>query len=217
MHTNIPDFAFDILYNYNSAAYDKLAEGRWTVAYYGRITDDIENDGDTYCGHFYGRIFDGYYDNYLGIGIGANAYTRFNDHYYWAVQNYRSGDRTAAFTHLGMSLHYLCDIHAPHHAANITILNPSAHHSDYETWVDPFINNWKIYSTPTDTFNYTRTSTFEAMSQNFSDIARSKSGIICNSNYDSGESYNASYELVTKAQRSCAGILNRFYEDVKHD
>lgn len=79
-----------------------------------------------FSGHFYDP------DTGLNFLLNRSNTALTNAEYYYnkAIDEYNSGDRTAAITSLSHSLHYVQDVSVPHHAANKVAL--LSNHTDYE-------------------------------------------------------------------------------------
>lgn len=91
-------------------------------------------------GHFYDPSSGCNYAGYTS----PTAYTRFNNHYYNA-KNATNAEQ--AFRSLAYSLHYLGDLNAPHHAANVPYaLTGDYSHSAFESFADSnygyYQSNW---------------------------------------------------------------------------
>lgn len=167
--------------------------------------DERENDSNTYAGHFYGA--DG--KNYLGQ-TSPTAYTRFNNHYYNAVTLYNSGKKYEGYEELGMAIHYLQDLNAPHHAANqIAVLS---NHTDYEAWVDSNISTFLINNATSTTYDYVMNSTFKKMADDFSASARATYSNCSNSDFRT-IGFNDTKENLARTQRAIAGLFYRFLKN----
>ena len=92
------------------------------------LPDRDQNFNDfLFAGHFYNPYTQG---NYLGI-TSNTAKTNTIDYYNMAKKEYETnGASTLFIEYVGRMIHYLQDANEPHHAANITGLNPA--HSAFE-------------------------------------------------------------------------------------
>ena len=97
-------------------------------------------------GHFYHAI-DG--DSWTGSTTNT-ALTNCVRHFNQAVSYYKSGNENV-YLELGMALHYLQDAAEPHHAANITIVNPA--HWQFENYVDERIDSYTAHITSLNDHN----------------------------------------------------------------
>lgn len=188
------------------------------VTQYAVETDNIEKDGGSYVGHFYGP--DGKnYDNKTDV----TAYHRFNNHYYNAVTSYNEAINTTpnglllyeAYKELGMAIHYLSDLNTPHHAANrIAVLSC---HLDYEKWVDNNRNSYLVNTAPEDSYNYVKNRTFRDMADGWSRAARAQIDNADRRNsvgaYDNSTAGIATEECFKRSQRAAAALLYRFITD----
>ncbi len=93
--------------------------------------------GQAFAGHFYNPDTG---KNFLGStsNTAKNNMIDFYDSAKTAYRNSLDTEDENFITELGKSLHYIQDICVPHHAANVTGLNPS--HSQFENYVDENIN-----------------------------------------------------------------------------
>lgn len=233
-HYVIANQAFTILKNdKGSAVYDKFSGYMYDVLEGASLPDDVERDQGTgilvngsWVGHFYGPNGTNYLANYpwledyLPSGTTTtqpNAYQRFNNHFYRAVQWYKEGYRQPAYQQLGMALHYLSDLNAPHHAANR--IAKLTGHTEYENWVDARINNYLVTSAAAeDSYSYVVTHTFREMADDWSSGARAQ--INNADNYTTnlfGEKIinDTTADIATdicvkRSQRAAAGLLYRF-------
>lgn len=99
------------------------------------LPDEDERGFPFFVGHFY-HAHDG--DNYMG-STSNTALTNCRQHFNQAVSYYKSGNENV-YLELGRALHYLQDAAQPHHAANITIINPA--HTQFEDYVDERIQTY---------------------------------------------------------------------------
>ncbi|WP_159413172.1 zinc dependent phospholipase C family protein [Ruminiclostridium josui] len=218
-HRNIVEQALTILKNDKGSTFgSKLEEycpgegiyylGTDEILYYSWFTDDLENDSSSYLGHFYGEGG----VNYLG-NSSPTAYERFNNHYYNAVTKYKSGDKLTAYRELGMALHYLSDLNAPHHAANkIAVLSK---HTQYEDWVDQNISSFLISKSSSSYYDYVNNSTLKKMADDWSSAARANIDA-CNKgifSFDSSSAFAPTKAMLATTQMAAAGLLYRFILD----
>lgn len=119
-HQKIANWGYSILQNdKGTSLYNKLKELIWDPnlgAYYeasqyflnnAYLADDLENDynlGAPYVGHFYGAGISAWGVNYVG-NTSPTAYTRYNNHYYNAVTEYRNGNKKVGYKELGLAIH----------------------------------------------------------------------------------------------------------------
>lgn len=102
--------------------------------------DTWETDVTTgwlFSGHFYDADSGCNYAGYTN----PTAYTRFNNHYYNAIN---ASTAQVAYNELAYSLHYLGDLNAPHHAANVPYaLTGDYSHSSFESYADSNYSNYQ--------------------------------------------------------------------------
>ncbi len=79
-----------------------------------------------YAGHFYNPLTNLNY----ALQSDNTAKTNAASHYEEAVEAANNGNMNLAYEHLGRCLHYVQDANEPHHAQNITGVNPS--HGEFE-------------------------------------------------------------------------------------
>jgi len=204
--------------------YNKINESIWLGGTYyinamdvvaqGAVSpDDIEKD-TAYEGHFYGAAG----TNFLGQSS-PTAYTRFNNHYYNAKVYYAAGNKFEAYTELGMAIHYMSDLCNPHHAGNLVAV--LSFHTQYESWVADNLPSYLVTTASSATYDYVRTSTFKAMSDNWSALARAQIANVESGLYVGGvatvwipkNAGIATEDCYTRAQRAAAGLLYRFLVD----
>ena len=217
-----------------ASSYNKINESVWdgmkyvsamtVIADFAVDADNMfsENDNFTFAGHFYGANG----KNYLGQSD-PTAYTRFNNHYYNAKVHYSSVNKYQAYRSLGLALHYLADLCVPHHADNL--IYGLSYHADYEAWVNSRYSSYTVTSNPSSSYDYVKTSTFKAMADSWSGLARAQ---VPNANaykqdglqwngygyepryiWDSKNAGIATNDCLPRAQRGSAAILYRFLVD----
>lgn len=214
-------------------------EARNIILEYADKPDEDENDRITFAGHFYDPA-DG--ENWMGQ-TSPTAYERFTNHAMAAKVYYNFGDKVKAFQELGMALHYLADLNAPHHAACLPgtggiIEGFPTNHAEFEAWVDQNINDFqKEGSSDFGIYNKLDSFDFDYDSPYFYDIAQ-ESGTTAKSVIDdatffvspisdpwdyymnNGAERNAEHwrsaanTTISEAQDQMAGFLYRFVREV---
>lgn len=118
-----------------------------------------ERDYAQYQDHFFnpytGRNFTYEASWYTAPKIDDTAESQTRNYVAQAVAAWRSGDYNGAAYLLGKATHYFADLCEPHHAANLTAVNPTNDHSGYEKYVEGIKNNYLITSIGTDKSEYT--------------------------------------------------------------
>ena len=200
----------------------KYVNAMTVIADYAVLADSIENDKvngiPTNAGHFYGS--DG--KNYLGQSD-PTAYTRFNNHYYYAKVHYQNNNKYEAYKSLGLSLHYLADLCVPHHAANL--IAGISFHLDYEAHASGVASSYLVTTNPSSSYDYVKTATFKAMADSWSGLARAQTGN-ANAGILKYDYYGNPYyvldlakasisvsDCLPRAQRGSAALLYRFLVD----
>ena len=192
------------------------------VEFWAKQTDAAEMHGLTFEGHFYGLGGRNYLNN-----AGNTAYTNFNNHYEIAVKRYRAGYKEEAYVHLGMAIHYLSDLNAPHHAANEIFAR--SFHAAYEKWVEQNYHNYLETNIYDNTFDYVKNRTVLVMSNEWSSLARAQIGNAnkakdnsvsepakyFDNNWDSTNAWKATEDCYKRSQRAAAGLLYRFISDTE--
>lgn len=143
--------------------------GLQLICEYAWKTDEIENE-IFYSGHFFGEDERSFYP----YKNEPTALNNFESHYNNAVTEYNNGNKGLAYKELGMSIHYLSDLNAPHHATNKTYFD--SWHTAYESWVDNEISKGMYRETTAteETYSYVQNSTFYSMAKNWSALARAQ-------------------------------------------
>jgi len=191
---------------------------------------DGETDGPSFAGHFYGPGGTNYFNstNFL-FNKRVTAGHRFNDHFWKAKEQYALGDKSEAYKRLGMSIHYLCDLNNPHHAAN-KIFGDSWHAS-YEDWVNKVIggmlettamldnsmsDNSYVYMTKKNVSFFDRSDAFSESARRHIDACdKTYYNEFSNNHpsFDSSDAYEPTEEMVKRTQRAVAGLLYRFLSE----
>lgn len=103
--------------------------------------------GGLFAGHFYDPDTE---QNYLWSTTNT-AKTNAVAHYNSAVQYASNNDMENAYKHIGMCLHYVQDACEPHHASNVTGVNPS--HGQFEKYaernMEAILNNYNLIGSTT--------------------------------------------------------------------
>lgn len=155
-------------------------------------------------GHFYDPTSE---CNYAGYSS-PTAYTRFNNHYYNATH---TTDAKKAFKELSYSLHYLGDLNAPHHAANIPYaLTGDCSHTDFESFAD---SNYGYYKSGWTGDYFLAKSNMKDIANYYSKNAKSyiedaKSG-------DTKRQKRAIENTLPYAQAAVSGMIYRFLMETK--
>ena len=145
-HQYITSHAFNVLYNDYSSAYNWfISWGAITYVLEGSDLPDEDETDNLFAGHFY--------DPDTGLnykGTTDTAKSRFLTHFNNAVATYQAGNYALAFEKLGRAIHYLEDLNAPHHAANLKAF--TSNHISFEEQIDA---NRTRYAATTASGKYT--------------------------------------------------------------
>lgn len=204
-HGYITQVAFNLLRSDNSSAYSFYNGQRTNLIRGAVLPDKDETSLGTYAWHFYGS------NGYSWNGSTNTAYVKCIEHYNNAIDLYNSGDKASAMETLGRALHYLQDVNVPQHAMNMTVLNVSAKHSQFESEAE---NNMESYAvTRLTNYEYTDAdSSLGTIIDSYAETARSW--------YDKASSDTASERAqaagscVRNAQRATATVLYKFMIEV---
>lgn len=92
------------------------------------LPDDREVGTPVFVGHFYNP------NTGLNYALSSTntAKTNAQSRYDYAISCVDNGELEEAYEYLGRCLHYIQDVCVPHHAANVTVINPS--HSGFERY-----------------------------------------------------------------------------------
>ncbi len=118
-----------------------------------------ERDYAQYQDHFYnpytGKNFTYEAAWYTAPKVDDTAESQTRNYVAQAVGAWHSGDYNEAAYLLGKASHYFADICEPHHAANLTAVDPINNHSQYEQYVETIKNNYLLTSMGSDLSEYT--------------------------------------------------------------
>ena len=92
------------------------------------LRPDTDENDSAFAGHFYDPDTK---ENYKGSTT-YTARTNAEKHFKAALLSASNGAMDEVYEHLGRCLHYVQDVNVPHHAANVTGVNPS--HSAFEKY-----------------------------------------------------------------------------------
>jgi len=166
--------------------------------------------------------------NYAKTTDTANL--RFKNHYTNAITYYNRGNKYNAYRELGMALHYLEDLCNPYHATNSVALAvptlglPATNHTEYESWIETncAYNTTYTETTVTDTtYNFVRTNTVWQIGHQMAlDSVTNSSLVIRTKPYIQTTELTKNYAIksnsdLKRAQRCIAGVIYKFYVDVK--
>ena len=129
-HQYITSYAFNVLYNDYPSVYNWYIDwGAITYVLEGSDLPDEDETDNLFAGHFY--------DPDTGLnykGTTDTAKSRFLAHFNNAVAAYQAGNYALAFEKLGRAIHYLEDLNAPHHVANLVA--GLSNHTSFEQEID---------------------------------------------------------------------------------
>lgn len=161
-----------------------------------------------FVGHFYDP---GTGKNYLG-GTSPTAKTWAESHYNKAVANQKNGKHADALDELGRALHFVQDASEPHHASNITGLNPA--HGAFED----YCYEQSSYITETSCSNATYD---RALRQSIGDythfcasVAKSYSWMVDN-NQDRSRWNSAAENCLKTTTANSAGCIYKFAKETE--
>lgn len=222
-HKFLVNQGFYILFEDNGRSYkkvDNLSDNR-EFGKYSKIARGFVQEGsvwpDTYekdnysNGHYCSKDLKNKYG-----GDKPTAYTKMNDHYYLAKENYSWGSYEAAYKYLGKSMHYLSDINSPPHARLMT----GKPHTDYETWVrDNMRSDYSVTSVSSSTYKFMQ-GTFKNISINFATLSNDASQSIFRIQpgvgyfaYLGSTTVSHTRDCLTRNERAIAGLAYRYLVD----
>jgi hypothetical protein len=224
IHSQTTEYAIAILLQDGKSGPHNLFYRFREVLMNGSILPD---EDEMYSGHHYyvadSPQSDGYYQNRNGE-YSISARTRFEEHYYTAINAYKNGKTTVAMNELGRALHYLQDTAATPHSSGIEsgIYGFYTPHNFYENWVrDNCLSNSNYVAMSANNF-YTSVLNFDnpgillnqvaEFSSQYQDILENYGIETDNPNYV--YYVNIASACLPYSQQATAAVLNRFYEDV---
>lgn len=149
------------------------------------------------------------------------ANTRFRDHYDLAVSSYKKKMYNLAWQELGRAIHYLGDLNAPHHAANVAALDTnlkqaSLTHGHYEDWVNSVCRDYAINNASEETYKYALNNNVWQVGHDMAVNANGYAYMVATQyrEKDVNNRKAATNGTLPKAQRIAAGILYKFLKDV---
>lgn len=186
------------------------------------------DDDEMYAGHHYYISntvqSDGYYQN-RSDDYSISARTRFEEHYYTAINAYKNGLINVAMNELGRSLHYLQDTACVPHSSGLASSGSLSAHVLYENWIKlayPGSTNY-IASSANEFYSVVLNldNPGEILNQ-VSDFSYQYKDIVQNHKKDTTDLTYSYYVTVASAclpysQKITAAVLNRFYEDVTNE
>lgn len=129
-HQYILSYGFNILYNDYPSAYNwYISLGAVPYVLEGSDLPDDDEKDNSFAGHFYNPNTG---KNYQGTTDTAKS--RFFARYEQAVFYYESGQYAKAWEYLGRAIHYLEDMNATHHTANLIAIG--SNHMTFEQQID---------------------------------------------------------------------------------
>jgi len=204
VHKELTNQGFYILFNDKSNSITniqgKYSQNARNQIYAGSVQPDADETDNGSAGHYCSPLL---YNKYASDN--PTAYTRFNDHYYWAKMYYSWESYLTAYNKLGRAIHYLEDINSPPHSALIT----GYYHSAYENWVrDNMRADYYTTYASNDTYTFMSTSSFKDISINFATLSKNVAND-CIYNYDIPKTR----DCLTRSERAVAGLAYRFLID----
>jgi phospholipase C len=180
---------------------------------YSDWPDSYETDLYTYLGHFYDPDTG---KNYLG-GTSTTALTRFIEHTNNALNDYET-DEEEAFKSIGKALHYLQDMHVPHHAANE--IAGLSNHTEYESWITDHQNEFIV--TTSQKYDYLSDnilSDFEGYSSEIliDSAVNAKSNIELALSSSESDMFEAAQNTLPRSQEIVAAYLYNFMLNQNQD
>lgn len=235
-HMFIVEEAFNILYNTKGSGvyttFNKTVNNHtastWMKNYAVMIDYWDEKAGLMYQ-HYYGSGGTVFKSGQVRSGY-TNAMDRFINAYNKSISLYKSGNKAAAYESLGESVHFMCDLNAPHHvkpAGNyssngLRYSNHDEYEGDVNYWVRTDFNFFKETTAPASTYTFMTSNSLRTIGDTFASNVRNNKNIwtYCDLSYNHfGTSiydesrYSATYNLLTTSQRATAGLIYRFMKD----
>lgn len=145
-HTKITVQAMVILQNDGKLWCETALEAVVVALTLSIASDEPDRNAITFAGHFYNPETE---KNYLNLTT-PTAKTFAVSHYDNAIE---ADEITEALDEIGRCLHFVQDIHVPHHTALVTVTNPS--HSAFENHANDNIDTYLegITTTPNSRYN----------------------------------------------------------------
>lgn len=185
----------------------------------------VDKDYAQYQDHFFnpytGKNFT--YESwwYLAEKVDDTAESQTRNYVAQAVGKWKDGNYAEASYLLGKATHYFTDLNEPHHASNLTALDPTSYHSQFEKYVETIKNKFLLDTIGEDKSEYNAFSDknladfLTNQSYKYAKLAYALSPkVVASSTWDD---WNEASELSLKnAQRSTATVIYRFLKEVTY-
>lgn len=185
----------------------------------------VDKDYEQYQDHFFnpytGRNYT--YESwwYLPEKINDTAESQTRNYVAQAVAKWKDGNYAEASYLLGKATHYFADLNEPHHASNLTAVDPTSSHSNFEKHVGKVQNNFLLDTIGEDKSEYNVYSDknlsefLSSQSYKYAKIAYALAPKAVSSS--SWQDWNEAAEQSFKnAQRSTATVIYRFLKEVTY-
>ncbi len=191
-----------------------------------KAPDSDENHAGTHYYEYGSTQKDGYYTNsYITKDYSISARTRFEEHYFSAINLYKNDSISVAMDELGRAMHYVGDAACTPHSSNLrksTDISKNEAHNYYENWVKLAYKNNPRYVAATAKEYYDKVLDLDNPGEILNDVVKVSAQFkddIHTKRKDTTDVNYAPYVEATQvcipyAQQIMAAIMNRFYEDV---
>lgn len=185
----------------------------------------VDKDYAEYQDHFFnpytGKNFT--YESwwYLAEKINDTAESQTRNYIAQAVGKWKDGSYAETSYLLGKATHYFADLNEPHHASNLTAVNPNSAHSQFEKYVGQIQNKFLLNTIGEDKSEYSAFSnknladflTYQSYKYAKLAYALSPKAVASSSWDDWNEAAGLSFK---NAQRGTATVIYRFLKEVTY-
>ncbi|MFD3157212.1 phospholipase C [Haloimpatiens sp. FM7330] len=185
----------------------------------------VDKDYSQYQDHFFNPYTGKNYTYeswwYLPEKIDDTAESQTRNYVSQAIGQWKDGNYEQACYTLGKATHYFADLNEPHHASNLTALNPNSGHSKFEKYVDTIANKLLINTIGDDKSEYNVDSTkcltdfLTTQSYKYAKLAYAQSSNVLMTN--SWDDWNKAADICFKnAERGTATVVYRFLKEITY-
>ncbi len=174
------------------------------------VQPDFDENIGIYKYHFYnpatGKNF---------VGENASALTKFTGHYKSAIKYYKSNRLSKAWEELGRALHFLEDINTPVHSNAQVLVDATFQVPDHTSFEELCIKEQDkhVASMNKDEFRYYYNNKLETIAKAASYVANDNCYAMFE--YKTLSREEVAGNAIINAQKAVAGVLYKFYHDVK--
>jgi hypothetical protein len=222
IHSQISSDAIDLLnFDGKTGAYNLFNNYKSAILNGSSMPDVDEKAGGTHYYNYGTEQQDGYYMNNKDQ-YSISARTRFEEHYFTAINAYKNGLILVAMDEIGRALHYLQDVASTPHSTGLTVVTDWCPHVYYENWLKLVYPGNSIYSATTANAHYNKLLNLGIIGTILNEVSefsynfREEIEDFAKNTEDVNYSYYVltASECLPYAQMITAAVLNRFYEDV---